>query len=1349
MEEENKSRLGLQIPLLLLLCLLLAIGGGGYLIYAKQNRIETGKIEQSLTAIAGLKAGQINQWIAVNVTNIETRAVNSQIAHRAEKWFRQGTLPPSDAQRLQARLEYIRQQSSFSEMTIVDTRGMPRMSTDPELPDMSADQALIRQAIEQKKTVLGQMRHDTLPDGTPYVSLPVAAPLIPGDAGNAVIGVLWVELDASRFLFPLLQSWPVPSETAEAILVRRDGSDMLALNDYRTQKDTALKLRTPVDHPTSVTAQAARGATGFIRGTDYRNASVLGYAVQIPGTDWLMIAKIDADEAYGTFHRMALIRIAFALLLLAVSSASLFFWWRNRNAQWEKHKAKWEQRNAASHTEQLQSELNQQFVARQYEYLSKYANDIIVLLDGAGKIVEVNDRAEAAYGLLRSQLIGKSMRELRAPSVDMLFEQRWSEIQENKSLMFECVHVRADGTDFPVEVSARVIERGKERFVQCIVRDITERKTAQERERRLMDMYRALGMTNEAIIRLQAEADLFPLVCRIAVECGGMALAWVGVADGGNRLIPVSNYGKTAGYLEDLVVMTTPDAPEGRGVVGIAFRENRPAITNDINREESALPWSEKNLKYGIQSIAAFPILRSAKPYAVLVVYSDHVNAFDREIVHLLEEMAANISFALDNFDRQTMQQMSKAALLESATRLRRFYESKIMGVAYWNLNGEITTANDKFLELAGYARDDLAAGKINWLDMTPPEQRDNERNFLTEIAAKGLDSPPMEKEYLRKDGTRIPVLIAAMKLDAASGAVFLIDVTERKQAEEELKLAAMVYRDSSEAMMVTDADNRIIAVNPAFEHITGYSADEVLGKDPNLLKSGRHDSEVYRDMWEALNATGRWKGELWNRGKNGEEFAVMLSISTTFDQAGAVLRRVALFSDITRKKESDELIWSQANFDALTGLPNRRLFRDHLRHEIRKSRRANLPLALMFLDLDGFKDVNDTLGHDMGDVLLKDAAERLNSCVREIDTVARLGGDEFTVILSELHDPGNVDRVARHILQKLSEPFKLGDEVAHVSASIGITLFPDDATEIEELIKNADQAMYAAKQHGRNQFQYFTPAMQEAAQVKMRLVNDLRGALENNQFELVYQPIVDLATGIIIKAEALIRWQHPIRGLINPAEFIPAAEDTGMIKAFGNWVFHEAASQAAQWREKYRPEFQISVNISPVQFRNEGIDSTAWLDHLKILGLPAQGIVVEITEGLLLEATGKVTEQLLAFHEAGIEIALDDFGVGYSSLSYLKKFDIDYLKIDQSFVRNLAFGSSDAALCEAIIVMAHKLGLKVIAEGVETLQQHDLLATAECDYVQGYLFSGPLSALELEKLLEANPFAAQETLML
>jgi diguanylate cyclase (GGDEF)-like protein len=449
------------------------------------------------------------------------------------------------------------------------------------------------------------------------------------------------------------------------------------------------------------------------------------------------------------------------------------------------------------------------------------------------------------------------------------------------------------------------------------------------------------------------------------------------------------------------------------------------------------------------------------------------------------------------------------------------------------------------------------------------------------------------------------------------------------------------------------------------------------------------------------------------------------------------------------------DAIWKQANFDTLTGLPNRNMFHDRLEQEAIKFHRTNIPLSLLLIDLDQFKEVNDTLGHAVGDALLQEAAHRIRACVRKSDTVARLGGDEFTVILPQLADTSHVEDIAQKIINKMAEPYHLGSEIVYVSASIGITLYPNDAADIDILIQNADQAMYVAKNQGRNRFSYFTPALQQAAQTRLRLIHDLRGALAANQFRVYFQPIVELSSGHIHKAEALLRWQHPERGMVSPMEFIPLAEETGLIVEIGDWVFQESARWMKRWNNQFANEIQtganqspmqipgccqISVNVSPVQFKiGNSVFAEEWLQQLQKLGFSGKNIVIEITEGLLLNAESDILKKLLKLRDAGIQVAIDDFGTGYSSLSYLKKFDIDYLKIDQSFVRNLETDPNDMALSEAIIVMAHTLGLKVIAEGVETEGQRKLLAAAGCDYAQGYLFSKPVPPEEFEALLKSR----------
>ncbi len=544
------------------------------------------------------------------------------------------------------------------------------------------------------------------------------------------------------------------------------------------------------------------------------------------------------------------------------------------------------------------------------------------------------------------------------------------------------------------------------------------------------------------------------------------------------------------------------------------------------------------------------------------------------------------------------------------------------------------------------------------------------------------------------------------------------------------------------DAVVQMNAKGIVMGWNEQAVEVFGWTREEAIGRLLyELVIPDKYREEYFARIQKALihGATEILSNrvEQISMHRDGHEFHAEWAITTIEVEGHYELS--AFIRDITHKKESEELIWKQANFDKVTGLPNRHMFHNRLDQEIKKAHRDNTQMALLFIDLDHFKEVNDTLGHDMGDLLLVEAAHRLNQCVRETDSVARLGGDEFTVILLSVEDIKSVERIVQLILKSLAEPFKLGDEVAYISASIGITLYPSDATNVEDMLKSADQAMYVSKNLGRNQSSYYTAALQADAQQRRLLINDLRQALAANQFVLYFQPIVDVVTGQIFKAEALLRWQHPTRGIVLPMEFISLAEETGLINEIGDWVFKESAKNAKRWSQQFSSEFQVSVNMSPVQFLSVEHSCDVWNSYLQEIDLAGQNIVIEITEGLLLKLSTKVTEKLLKFRDAGIQVAIDDFGTGYSSLAYLNKFDIDYLKIDKSFVENIETQANDRALSEAIVVMAHKLGLKIIAEGVETEAQQKFLKEAGCDFMQGYLFSEPMTVDAFEAMLNAS----------
>lgn len=669
--------------------------------------------------------------------------------------------------------------------------------------------------------------------------------------------------------------------------------------------------------------------------------------------------------------------------------------------------------------------------------------------------------------------------------------------------------------------------------------------------------------------------------------------------------------------------------------------------------------------------------------------------------------------------------------MLEGYARCRIFYENgQPQDFTFLDVNGS-------FEQLTGLK--EVIGKKAS--EVIPGKQQFNP-DILEIFSKVVLTGKPVQFETYAR-ALQMWFSVSAYSIEKEHFVAVFNNITERNKIERQLRQAASIFHASSEAMLITDSLHNIISVNPAFTQITGYGSDEVLGKNPKQLCSGRHDEAFCQDMSHALAATNHWEGEVWDVKKGGEACAVHLIISSIPDDTGAGLSYAAQFLDITGKKRMEDALAQHANFDTLTGLANRRLFHDHLAQEIKKSNRSHNSLALLFIDLDRFKEVNDTLGHHVGDQLLVETAKRIIGCVRESDIVSRLGGDEFTVILSEVTDVNRIENVAHAIIQSLSQPFQLGGNAIVVSASIGITVYPADATNASDLLKNADQAMYRSKSEGRNCFHFFTKAMQEATFKHHQLVQDLRGALHGNQFLLYFQPIVDLKSGEIFKAETLLRWQHPARGMIEPAEFIPVAEEIGIIDEIGDWVFGESLKLGKRWSGLAGQAFRIGVNISSVQLMSRG-HNNAWINHVHEMKMSEQHVSVEITEGTLLNNLPEVVESLHTIHASGIEVAIDNFGTGYSSLPYLQKAKIEYLKIDKSFTRNLAPGSTDLVLSEAIIVMAHKLGMQVIAEGIETTEQRDFLAAAGCDFGQGYLFSRPVPGDEFEMLLQSRSGSGQ-----
>lgn len=555
-------------------------------------------------------------------------------------------------------------------------------------------------------------------------------------------------------------------------------------------------------------------------------------------------------------------------------------------------------------------------------------------------------------------------------------------------------------------------------------------------------------------------------------------------------------------------------------------------------------------------------------------------------------------------------------------------------------------------------------------------------------------------------------------------------NLLDRKFSERQLRLSAHVFEHSNEAIVISDKANCIVEVNRAFTELTGYSLDEVRGKNPKMLSSGQTPLETYREMWQSIASKGSWHGELWDRNKDGRVYPKWLSVSVVRNTYGDIDFYIGTFTDITERKMAEQHIRHMASHDPLTGLLNRFGLQNHMDQAIATAKRSKVNLAVILIDMDHFKQINDKLGHAAGDALLVEVAVRLKANVRESDIISRIEGHEFVVILTAVEDATGAMRVAEKILESLAQPYQFGSNDMHSTPSIGLTLCPDDGQDFEVLIKNADTAMYQAKKQGRNNVQCFTNAMAKAIAGRLEMEHDLRLSIAAGQLELYYQPKLEASSGRLVGFEALVRWNHPVDGLISPAKFIPLAEETGIILPMGAWVFDEACRQLRIWRNLGHSDLSVAVNFSAHQLRSPTI-LTELVLILKKYELDYGDIEIEITESVAMHDLEASIGILQALRIMGVPLAIDDFGTGYSSLSYLRLLPVNSLKLDQSFVKGIETDMGDAAICVSTILLAHNLNLSVVAEGVETEAQRKFLTENGCDILQGYLFSKPLPAAE------------------
>ncbi|MHB1215263.1 MAG: EAL domain-containing protein [Thiobacillus sp.] len=921
--------------------------------------------------------------------------------------------------------------------------------------------------------------------------------------------------------------------------------------------------------------------------------------------------------------------------------------------------------------------------------------------------------------------------------------------------VFDCEHrvQHADGNVIWVQNRGKVVERnddGKPVRIVGSLRDVTEqRRTVLVMQRRNL-LLQTIAAVNQMLMAELSEPELMMRICQEMIRDDLFRMAWIGLVDeDGKTLRPVAEAGFVRDYLTPADIRCD-DSPQGRGPTGTAIRMGTTVVNNDTEINQRFAPWRERARAQGYRSSAATPLRVNGRVIGALNVYSHEAHAFGLDKVILLEKLAGDLGMAIDH-------RASLAALRESEARFRLLLESSPEAIFGVDTQGLCTFVNPACLNMLGYTHEEMLGKNVHQLiHHSYPDGRSYPKEAC-HVRCSTLQGTPTHIDsevHWRKDGSSFPVEYWSHPMyrdgELVGAVVNFVDITERRRAEEALRESEARFRamaeHSADWIWSIDTHGRHVYSNQRGLANLGYSTEEfrvvdsvslVHPDDVQLLRKTLENAVSARQGWQ--NIVLRW------RHRNGSYRTFESSASALFSEAGHLIGFQGVDRDITERRMAEARIEFLAHHDVLTGLPNRILLRDRFEHAMAVAERSRAWVAMLFLDLDNFKVVNDTLGHEAGDRLLQEVVTRLSECTRESDTISRQGGDEFILLLNEIPDLETVERIASKILAHLSEPTEIDGHVLNTSCSIGIAVYPEDGKDFDSLLQKADTAMYNAKDAGRNIYRFFDDRMNLQAHEHLLLQNRLSQALFRAEFSLHYQPQLEIDSGRVTGVEALLRWHNPELGNVVPARFIPVAEDCGLIVPIGAWVMEEACRQAQALRQAGWPDLTMSVNLSALQFRRANLVETV-AAALAGSGLPAHLLELELTESILLQDVENTLDTVRQLKTLGVRLSIDDFGTGYSSLSYLKRFAVDRLKIDRSFVRDVNTDPDNAAIVRAIIQLARSLRLGIVAEGVETEAQLAFLRDEGCQDIQGFLFSRPLAATDLDAFMRQHRAVSGKT---
>lgn len=918
-----------------------------------------------------------------------------------------------------------------------------------------------------------------------------------------------------------------------------------------------------------------------------------------------------------------------------------------------------------------------------YQELVEQVSDAIYIIDAEdARILDANSQAAKSLNYKLDDLLNMRITEISQlyTSLDDWLNKWMPQIRDGGDRWLISGHKSSDGTVLPVEVKARLVNYQQKDYVVAIARDISERLESTQR-------------LKESQQRFQSLFENAPMAYQ-SLDMDGNILA---VNKAWLELLGLENY----------------DQAIGKNIA--EFLSNSSLNTLSVE----------------------FPKFKKTKRVCgpqYELVRTDGQRRYVQVSGQISKDEITGVLRTHCILTDVTEQERASQALKESAETYFRVITTARDGFWMVNAKGQILEVNESFLNMTGYSRDELMQMSVADIDVM--ESPDMVAEHIEILKEKGWHL--FVSKHRKKSGEVFDVEVNATYWPAGEGQIFAFirDITERTRREDQLRQAATVFANTTEGVMITDPAGKIQRVNKAFCKLTGYSEDEVIGQYPNVLQSGRHDRHFYDVMWQQISEQGYWQGEIWNRRKDGTTYPELLSINTVYDDEENVAHYVGVFADITHLKESEQELAYLAHHDVLTGLPNRLMIQSQLEQSLGVAQRDDKKLALLLLDLDRFKDVNDSFGHAAGDELLQQVAGVLRDRLRQADLISRMGGDEFALLLDDIKFEEDAGLVADDIIRHLSRRWHLsnGCEVA-VGVSVGISLYPTHSLDAASLLQHADAALYHAKSEGRGRFNYFTEELTIDARNRLELEARLMRALTHNELEVYYQPQLEINTGRLIGAEALVRWNDPDRGLIMPGQFIPLAEQTGLVADIGEFVLRSGCRQLKKWLDQGCQPITLAVNLSPVQIRHADMYELVAV-VLEETGLKPEYLELELTESALMEREQESIELLQKLRNLGVKIAIDDFGTGYSSLAYLKKFPLDVLKIDKSFVDEIPNDKDDMVIAATIVAMGQNLGIRVLAEGVETQDQLEFLKSKQCHCYQGYLYSPPLPASKFEGFL-------------